>query len=420
MRLSLTLDEIGSICLMLFFGTWGYVPILMPNAAGALTAESQINQQHSINHIILLLVWSGISYYILKSHFNLRLDLLASKIALGYSILAMLSWFWSANRASTFSASVSLMFTTLLGIHLVSKYPVERLVVLLSWLGFILAMASAFFAILLPNYGIDHFAHVGAWQGVYGQKNGLGVVMVYMSGIALSLQATTFTEKMWKYGVCFLCMAEAGLSQSREAWIGVALLVLVHIALSAYSRFALSSRGTVLTLGFIGVVASCVIIGVLAAYILTLLGRDVTLSGRTELWAAVLEQCRLHPITGYGLAAFWGSANAFPVYIVIHWIATSAHDGYLECLLELGSIGLFLLMLLLILPARYTVKVLTTKENFNSSRTWIYCLLAIALFNITADITGLTNSISWVLLVSSACALELQARPQPISEAVEG
>jgi O-antigen ligase len=398
---------------MLFFGTWGYVPILMPRTAGALTAETQISQQHSINHIVLALVWSGIFYYILKSRFRLRFDLLAAKIALAYTGFAMLSIVWSTDRASTFSTGMNLIFTTFLAIHLVSKYSSERLVVLLAWLGFILAVSSAFFAVFLPGYGVDHYDHPGAWQGVYAQKNSLGIVMVYMTAIALSLKANTFVEKLWKSAIFVLCAAEAVLSQSREAWIGCAVLLLMHFLLKGYARFSLSSRGSVLLIGFVSLVLAVTGGAALAAYILVLLGRDVTLSGRTDLWQAVLEQCKLHPFTGYGLNAFWGSAKAFPVYLVIHWIATSAHDGYLECLLELGAFGLFLLLALFLLPVRNSVKVLTSQVNFDDSKAWIYCLLAIALFNITANITGISNSISWVLLVCSACALEQNARKQP-------
>jgi len=405
-RYSLSIKEFITVCLMLFYGTWGYVPILMPSVAGAQVLESQQAQTHSINHIVLFAEWVGIAYLLYEVRFKLAWGLTSVRLALiyiGYSVLSIL---WSANTSSAVSTCLSLFFTTILAIYLASTYSAERLTVLLSWLGMMLSGLSAVFALLLPSYGIDHFNHVGAWQGIYAQKNSLGVVMVYMTGIALALQPVTFLQKVWKAIVFTLCFAEAILSASREAWIGCAILLLLQFGLYVYSRFAVRSRVPLLAMALTAI-GTAIAAGVaLFVYIVTALGRDITLSGRTPLWEAVIDQCKTRPLLGFGLNSFWGSEHAFPVNMAIHWVATSAHDGYLECVLELGLVGL--MFLLLVIGSGYInmIKVLARVREIAVARAWIYSVLAVTLFNLTGNMTGISNSISWVLLVSSCCMLE--------------
>jgi exopolysaccharide production protein ExoQ len=410
MRQKLTLDDIGCICLLLFFGTIGYVPILMPNTGAALTSSSQMGQVHGLNHIILFVIWSGIFFYVLKSHFRLRLDLLSTKAALGYAFFAIFSVVWSSQRSSSFSAGVSLIISTVFAIYLATKYSSERLVGLLSRVMLVLAVGSAFFAVALPRYGIDHFAHNGAWQGLYGQKNGLGLVMALGTGIVLAFKPSGLIQKSWSLGTLFLCIAEVGLSRSREAWITCAIIIFTHFSFKLYERFAQNSRGVVLLLAGMATMFVVAIAAALWVDILKFFGRDATLTGRTVLWQAVLEQCKNHPWTGYGLGAFWGTGDALPIYAKTAWVPTSAHNGFLECLLELGAIGLVLLLFLMLLGFRYAIKIIASHNEFASSKAWIYCFLGILLLNMVGDVTGNINSICWVLMVCGACALEVNAR----------
>jgi exopolysaccharide production protein ExoQ len=410
MRQKLKLEEIGCICLLLFFGTIGYVPILMPNTGAAATSHGQIDQVHGINHVILFLIWSGIFWYVLKSHFRLRLDLLSAKAALAYAGFAIFSVVWSSQRSSSFSAGVSLIISTVFAIYLVTKYTSEQLVGLLSKVILVLAVASAFLAVALPRYGIDHFAHTGAWQGVYGQKNGLGLVMALGTGILLAFMPYGLFQTLWRGGALLLCIGEVGLSGSREAWIACAVIIFTHFSFKLYERFALNSRGVVLLMAGVATIFVGGAVAALWVDILKLFGRDATLTGRTVLWQAVIDQCRNHPWTGYGLGAFWGTGDALPIYAKTAWVPTSAHNGFLECLLELGAIGLVLLLFLMLIGFRYAIGIVASHRTFANSKAWIYCFMGILLLNMVGDVTGNINSICWVLMVCGACALEQNAR----------
>jgi exopolysaccharide production protein ExoQ len=84
------------------------------------------------------------------------------------------------------------------------------------------------------------------------------------------------------------------------------------------------------------------------------LGRGNGLSGRTDIWVAVIGAAG-NPIIGTGFESFWISPNAEKVrhtLLLLGWWEpqgiNEAHNGYLEVYLNLGCIGLFLIALILI------------------------------------------------------------------------
>jgi len=84
------------------------------------------------------------------------------------------------------------------------------------------------------------------------------------------------------------------------------------------------------------------------------LGRGDGLSGRTDIWTAVLGAAG-SPVIGTGFESFWISPNAERVrhtLLVLGWWEpgglNEAHNGYLEVYLNLGWIGLFLIALILV------------------------------------------------------------------------
>src|SRR5207237_978175 len=66
------------------------------------------------------------------------------------------------------------------------------------------------------------------------------------------------------------------------------------------------------------------------------LGRDATLTGRTDIWAGLLPDLMRQPIFGYGFSGFWTVTR-----ISEHEIG-QAHNGYLEVCLQLGFVGFLL------------------------------------------------------------------------------
>jgi O-antigen ligase len=95
----------------------------------------------------------------------------------------------------------------------------------------------------------------------------------------------------------------------------------------------------------------CVAIGILMLTsvdtILVWSGRDPTLTGRTLIWQVTWELIQQRPILGYGYGAFWleGGEPASVLQEAVRWATPTAHNGYMDLLLELGFVGLILFAL---------------------------------------------------------------------------
>src|SRR5439155_9069149 len=80
-------------------------------------------------------------------------------------------------------------------------------------------------------------------------------------------------------------------------------------------------------------------------------GRDPTLTGRTNIWNAVLST-HTNPILGTGYESFWLGRRLNEVWRQAGAGINEAHNGYLEVYLNLGLIGLFLLVVFLVASYR--------------------------------------------------------------------
>jgi exopolysaccharide production protein ExoQ len=69
-----------------------------------------------------------------------------------------------------------------------------------------------------------------------------------------------------------------------------------------------------------------------------------SLTGRVPLWQALVEQVWQHPWLGAGFAAFWSPAHISELASTAVSGRASAHNGYLEELLNTGAVGLTILL----------------------------------------------------------------------------
>lgn len=84
-------------------------------------------------------------------------------------------------------------------------------------------------------------------------------------------------------------------------------------------------------------------------------GKDVTFTGRTDIWAASVRAIAERPWFGYGWAGVWFEPSIDPTATMnrqIGFEASHAHNAALQLLLEFGAVGLALWLLLLVLLVR--------------------------------------------------------------------
>jgi exopolysaccharide production protein ExoQ len=134
--------------------------------------------------------------------------------------------------------------------------------------------------------------------------------------------------------------------------------------------------------------------GANVAQFTSMLGRDNTLTGRTEVWADILPARNEEPLLGYGFGSFWTDERR-KMYDI-----PTAHNGYLDILLELGEVGLAFYMAWLLSCTRRLHRALKGDYQWAS---FAICLLLMSLiYNATESaLNSLTEYVTAVLVFAS-------------------
>jgi O-antigen ligase len=139
---------------------------------------------------------------------------------------------------------------------------------------------------------------------------------------------------------------------------------------------------------------------VLEAFV-EMVGRNVTLTGRTDLWTDLLRM-HINPIVGTGYQSFWLGDRAQYMWDKYYFHPNQAHNGYLETYLNGGVIGLSLLIAMIISTGSKLKKELMAGRSFGI---FLFSFLVIALiYNWTeASFHGLSLIWLTVLLAALYC-----------------
>ena len=94
-----------------------------------------------------------------------------------------------------------------------------------------------------------------------------------------------------------------------------------------------------------------------------ILGKEATLTGRVDLWAAVLDM-KHDPILGTGYNSFWNGDRLRELWQVFIFRPKQAHNGYIEIYLHLGIVGLIFLILALLSSFKKLTYEVNPKDAF--------------------------------------------------------
>lgn len=127
------------------------------------------------------------------------------------------------------------------------------------------------------------------------------------------------------------------------------------------------------------------------------LGRNGNLTGRTEIWAAVLPMAS-NPLVGAGFESFWLNPRVHEkLWEAIPGLPLNeAHDGYIETYLNLGWIGVGLIVFILLDGYRRAVKAFRREPGLGSLL--LAYVLTATTYNITEAGFRMLNSF-WVFLL---------------------
>jgi O-antigen ligase len=284
----------------------------------------------------------------------------------------------------------------------------EAFKIIIKRCGIILLPLSVILIKYYPALGRRYHPFSGelSIMGMATDKNNLGVLCIIIGILVLwnflykgkEDKDKSFIRK-YMVGIMLLVMTLWLLRNANSATSTICFVAGVIILISMRTSYIKNNYKMLIPLGILTGIILLIweeLLGV-SEIVLEGLGRDITLTGRTEFWKELLSM-GTNPIIGTGYGGFWLGPRIEELW-ERHWMKPGeAHNGYLEIYLELGVIGLVLLGGIIITGIRNIYG--NIKTDYKSSSLWISLLIITLLHNLSESSFRAGQLIYFIFLLS--------------------
>lgn len=305
--------------------------------------------------------------------FRLRIDLRRIPIALGTLLgLMVASIAWSFYPGATAVALLTTLATVAVGAIMAHTVSLEQLLralgAALRWilglsLAFELVVAAIIQRPVLPLWVSweEPFPKAFYWsrallfeggriQGIPGNANLLGFAAL-LGVIVFAIQvAERRVGAVAGWGWLGAALLTLALTRSSTVFVaGLAALVALGVLLIARR---LTMRGRLALYGLTAAAAAGAVVLALSfrETLLDLVGRSDDLTGRLDIWGAVIGLAEQRPVLGWGWVSYWAPwVEPFDDLVIIDGVRyLQAHNAWLDVALQLGWVGLVVFTILVV------------------------------------------------------------------------
>lgn len=315
-----------------------------------------------------------------------------------------LSTVWSASPALSMRGTIDLAMTAFFAVYIYEAFATEDLMKLWIFVGSVAAITSLAMIVFLPKYGITQITGYYEWRGITSHKNALGLGMAYLLTPVFFVPVRPWFRAVYSCVLIFLAI----MSKSREAWFMVGAVLFFVVWFNLFRRFRDKERLLLVLL------TSVLLLTVLSVVLINFdslmigIGKDPSMTGRTGIYAAVVDSIAKRPLAGYGYNAFWAPINreSLVVQMTVHWLSLGyAENGILEAALQVGCVGVFLAFLMVAHGFRQGIRLI--RSGFYNPRVgWFICLLYLeVLTNIESGWILTPGNLSWIMTIIACVGL---------------
>lgn len=237
----------------------------------------------------------------------------------------------------------------------------------------------------------------GGFAGLFNHRNHLAAFLVLTLPFTW---ADVLNRRFLSRTFLVLQLLTVIASNSVTGYLLVAVWVGLSLGQGALRRLPRRQRGAVAVAAF--ALFTMVFLVAPASVVLEGLGRDATLSDRSQLWAETIEQIEDAPLHGYGVGGVWQQPTESPAIDIIRELPAylihvrHAHNGFLDVALEQGLIGLVFLVILIAKALRRSSHHMSYGRLRDPS-TALSLSVVLAIFSNMTE-SRFTNSIAIVLI----------------------
>ncbi|NNL20403.1 MAG: O-antigen ligase family protein [Ignavibacteriaceae bacterium] len=333
-----------------FFGT--KLPFQEVDPQASFKAETT----NIVNQILYVFLFLSSMIIAIKRIDTISLFIKREKYLSLFILLCLASAIWSNYHFMSFKRSFQLLSVSLVVMNALLFIEPSKLLKVLKII-IILYLLITVFSSLFIGAAID--PRFGTWRGLSDHKNGLARYGFYCFIISLFFYGgqNKLSTKITNYAISFVSVIIVFMSGSSTGIVMIGLIIIISLMFSIEEIFkSLRIGRTLMILVFLSIISLYIVINILAPHLIDriplMLGKDPTLSLRTEIWDYVWMEIEKKIFLGYGFGTYWimGSTviNQFAA-IFGGFMINQAHNGYLEIMLQLGLVGITLFAIIVIL-----------------------------------------------------------------------
>ena len=293
----------------------------------------------------LLPVWAGL---LLLTMPKLRRGRLRLPLPLtAFLVWCLASFLWTFDRGNSLRHLVDLVALVSVGWVAGQVLGVAAARRTLARTVMYVVVASVLTMVLAPAWSTAPGADgAPGWHGPFPHKNGLGFFCAFAVLTLWTALPRGWSRRLW-VGLGLGLLIGSRSASALGALGAAAALMAWHAARSqgsARRRLAVDTCAGA-ALGLLGAAAM-----LWPDVVFRILGRDSSLTGRRAIWTAVEHWIGERPVLGYGFGGVWDPSSPLTMAIwrESRFDAFYAHNGYLDIPLQVGVIGLVLLIAVLV------------------------------------------------------------------------
>ncbi len=221
--------------------------------------------------------------------------------------------------------------------------PWQKIMHYLLWFGRLMLVVTIVAVATMPS-ARTHIDFTGVapnypgWHGLFDHKNVMTPVLILMLVLTVLFDKNPKTRWLTLAAIGVVVIGSTSMTGVAGSLIVVALLywlqALDRVETRLSAPFIVSSVAT----------GAAVVLGIVASLsaIVEVAGKDLTFTGRTDIWAATWHAIEQRPLFGYGLGGLFSNPptpTTAKVNAEIGFDVPHAHSGMLELISQVGFIG---------------------------------------------------------------------------------
>ena len=266
-------------------------------------------------------------------------------------------------KNTVIQSCICLIGTMLYAMMLVVIYDYRKVFKIIFKAQIIITLANIMYTLIYPNFGKMMYKGNIVWRGLYGHKNSLSINMVFGIILSYAIYKMNQNTKMRIVSKLNIIISIIVLTLTKSI-TSLLIVIISYFMYILYSKLEFNKNPSLILMFLHIIIYALVMFG--QKYndlFVRLFNRDLTLTGRVDIWNVIINLVKERPIRGYGYGGVWYQDSDIVDYI---WSKTfigmeTAHNGFLEWALQTGIIGMILFIVLLLIMGKRVLKI--KKDN---------------------------------------------------------